>query len=111
MIWLSLGGVFFLSIIIGAIFRKISIWAPGAVISLPLAYFLFQTNDNLRITQGLIYDLFSFFSTSGNISDTLLLFVTFTGGVGIWGLTSLGLALGKQIGAYNAYRITKRRGK
>ena len=109
MIWLSLGGVFLLSIITGAIFRKISIWAPGAVISLPLAYFLFQTNDNLRITQGFVYDLFSFFSTSGNIPDTLLFFITLAGGVGIWGLTSLGVTIGKRIGGYIVYTRTKRR--
>ena len=109
MIWLSLVGVFLLSIVTGAIFKKIPSWTPGTVISLPIAYFIFQNIDNRLISQGYIFDLFSFFSSSGDISETLSWFVTFAGGVGIWGLTSIGVTIGKRIGSYIVYTRTKRR--
>ena len=110
MILPSFGAVFLFSFLMGAIFRKISSWVPGIPIALPMAYFLVQTNDNLRITQGIIYDFFSFF-LSENVSDILLCFAIFAGGVGIWGVTSLGLAIGKRFGGYIAYRSTKGMGE
>lgn len=109
MILPSLGAVFLFSFVLGAMFRKISIWAPGAIIALPIAYFMFQTDDNLRYSHGIIDDLLSFFSTTGNTSNNLLCIITFAGGVGIWGVTSIGVAVGKGFGEYINNRRTKRR--
>lgn len=86
MIWSYLGPLILFSLAFGATFWKIPSWFPGSLISLPITYFIIETNNYLRTN---LVD-------SPNISDGLSMFLTLVGATVIWGLTSFGVLIGKR---------------